>query len=75
MMLVMVPWGRCKPASPSDSESFPTLWRFVGAHWLSGSQMDDMLKLLRYKVNTIPESMQNSPIWGTALIPKILEAY
>ncbi|KAJ7697278.1 hypothetical protein B0H14DRAFT_2649948 [Mycena olivaceomarginata] len=75
MMLAMVPWGRCKPAGLSDSKPFHTLWCFVGAHWLSGSQMDNTLELLRYKVNTIPESMQNTCIWGTALIPKILEVY
>ncbi|KAJ7689640.1 hypothetical protein B0H14DRAFT_2652727 [Mycena olivaceomarginata] len=75
MMLAMVPWGCCKPAGLSDSEPFHTLWRFVRAHWLSGSQMDNTLELLCYKVNTIPESMQNTHIWGTALIPKILEAY
>ncbi|KAJ7676615.1 hypothetical protein DFH06DRAFT_976905 [Mycena polygramma] len=71
----MVPWGRCKPPGLSDSEPFHTLWRFVGPHWLSGSQMDDMLELLRYKVNTSPEAMKNTRIWGTALIPKILAAY
>ncbi|KAJ7659435.1 hypothetical protein B0H14DRAFT_3702003 [Mycena olivaceomarginata] len=75
MMLAMVPWGRCKPVGLSDSEPFHTRWRFVGAHWLSGSQMNDMLELLRNKVNTIPESIQNTHIWGTALIPKILAAY
>ncbi|KAF7359565.1 hypothetical protein MVEN_00679900 [Mycena venus] len=61
----MVPWGRCKPAGLSDSEPFHTLWRFVGANWLSGSQINDMLELLRYKVNTVPESMQNTPEAGT----------
>ncbi|KAJ7820138.1 hypothetical protein B0H13DRAFT_2452226 [Mycena leptocephala] len=76
MMLAMVPWGRCKPAGLSDSEPFHTLWRFVGANWLSGSQMNDMLELLRYKVNAAPDSMQNrARIWGTALIGKILDAY
>jgi hypothetical protein len=63
MMLAMVPWGRCKPAGLSDSEPFHTLWRFVGANWLSGSQMNDMLELLRYKVNAAPDSMQNTHIW------------
>ncbi|KAJ7881737.1 hypothetical protein B0H14DRAFT_3759288 [Mycena olivaceomarginata] len=75
MMLAMVPWGRCKPVGLSDSEPFHTLWRFVGAHWSSGSQMNDMLELLRNKVSTIPESIQNTRIWGTALIPKILAAH
>jgi hypothetical protein len=75
MMLAIVPWGRCKLVGLSDSEPFHTLWCFVGAHWLSGSQMNDMLELLQNKVNTIPESIQNTCIWGTALIPKILAAY
>ncbi|KAJ7861757.1 hypothetical protein B0H13DRAFT_2567768 [Mycena leptocephala] len=37
--------------------------------------MNDMLELLRYKVSAAPDSMQNTRIWGTALIGKILDAY
>ncbi|KAK6966605.1 hypothetical protein R3P38DRAFT_3515194 [Favolaschia claudopus] len=75
LMLTMVPWGRGKPAGLADSEPFHTLWRFVGSHWLSGSQMDDMLELLRYKINSSPDSIRDTRIWGTALVPKLLDAY
>ncbi|KAJ7038756.1 hypothetical protein C8F04DRAFT_1255678 [Mycena alexandri] len=75
LMLTMVPWGCSKPAGLSDSEPFYTLWCFLGTHWLSGSQMDDMLELLRYKIDTSPTSMPNTRTWGTALIPKVLAAY
>ncbi|KAJ7824919.1 hypothetical protein B0H13DRAFT_1918890 [Mycena leptocephala] len=39
------------------------------------SQMNDMLELLGHKINTNPELVKNTRVWGTALIPKILEAY
>jgi hypothetical protein len=64
MMLAMVPWGHCKPAGLSDSEPFHTLWRFVGANWLSASQMNDMLELLsvaavRFRTDSKPEPNPN----------------
>ncbi|KAJ7022261.1 hypothetical protein C8F04DRAFT_1272809 [Mycena alexandri] len=75
LMLTMVPWGCSKPAGLSDSEPFYTLWCFLGTHWLLGSQMDDMLELLRYKIDTSPTLMLNTRTSGTTLMPKILAAY
>ncbi|KAJ7779365.1 hypothetical protein DFH07DRAFT_730171, partial [Mycena maculata] len=74
MMLSMLPWGIPKPVGLSDSEPFHTLWHFLGTHWLTGSQMNDMLEILRYKINTNPALMKNR-VWGTVLVPKILEAH
>jgi hypothetical protein len=37
--------------------------------------MNDMLELLRYKINSDPDLVKNTRVWGTALVPKILEAY
>ncbi|KAJ6615316.1 hypothetical protein B0H10DRAFT_2041596 [Mycena sp. CBHHK59/15] len=75
MMLAMLPWGCSKPPGLSDSEPLYTLWRFAGQHWLAGSQMNDMLELLRYKINSSPDLMKEFRVWGTALLPKILEAH
>ncbi|KAJ7362494.1 hypothetical protein DFH08DRAFT_841000, partial [Mycena albidolilacea] len=57
-MLAMLPWGLAKRGL-SDSEPFHSLWRFLGTHWLSGSQMNDMLELVA----------------GIELLPKILAAH
>ncbi|KAJ7041683.1 hypothetical protein C8F04DRAFT_1252615 [Mycena alexandri] len=70
----MIPWGVPK-AGLSDSEEFHTLWRLLGPHWLSGSQMNDMLELLRYKINSNPDLIKNTCVAGVAFIPKVLEAY
>ncbi|KAJ6476627.1 hypothetical protein DFH09DRAFT_952195, partial [Mycena vulgaris] len=50
LILSMMPWGWAKPQGLSDSEPAYNLWRFLGPHWLSGSQQNDMLELLRHKV-------------------------
>ncbi|KAJ6464631.1 hypothetical protein C8R47DRAFT_1155993 [Mycena vitilis] len=73
--LTMLPWGCAKPPGLSDSEPLHTLSRFAGPNWLTGSNMNDMLELLRYKINSDPELAKNTRVSGTALIPKILEAY
>ncbi|KAJ7864095.1 hypothetical protein B0H14DRAFT_3605367 [Mycena olivaceomarginata] len=75
LMLSMAPWGRPKPPGFSNSEPFHTLWRFVGPHWLTDSQMDDMLELLHYKISCNPDLIQKTRIWGTVLASKIVDAY
>ncbi|KAJ6449834.1 hypothetical protein C8R47DRAFT_336958 [Mycena vitilis] len=75
LMLTMLPWGTCKPNGLSDAEPLHSLWRLLGPNWLSDSQMDDMLELLRLKINASPHLIKNTRAWGTVLVPKILEAY
>jgi hypothetical protein len=36
----------------SDGEEYYSLWRFLGPQWLNGSHLNDMLELLRLKINT-----------------------
>ncbi|KAF8179095.1 hypothetical protein K438DRAFT_2177935, partial [Mycena galopus ATCC 62051] len=72
--LVTLPWGVHKRGL-SDSEPFHILWRFLGPNWLSGSGMNDMAELLRHKINTDADLVKNTRVQGTALLPKILEAY
>ncbi|KAJ7467331.1 hypothetical protein B0H11DRAFT_2046827, partial [Mycena galericulata] len=50
-ILRMMPWSWAKPPGLSDSEPVYNLWRFLGLHWLTGSQQNDMLELLRCKVD------------------------
>jgi hypothetical protein len=74
-ILSMMPWGWAKPQGLSDSEPSFNLWRFLGPHWLSGSQQNDMLELLRHKVDADPVLAQKIRIQGVALVPKILETH
>jgi hypothetical protein len=75
VMLASLPWGISKPPGLSDSEPLHKLWRLLGPNWLESSQMNDMLEILRYKINSNPDLVKNTRVWGTALFPKILEAY
>ncbi|KAJ6549833.1 hypothetical protein B0H19DRAFT_1264738 [Mycena capillaripes] len=72
-MLAMLPWGVCK-AGVSDSAPSHTLWLLLEPHWLEGSQMNNMLELLRNKINADPQLVKNTRTWGTALAPKVLDA-
>ncbi|KAJ6601520.1 hypothetical protein B0H10DRAFT_2230550 [Mycena sp. CBHHK59/15] len=75
MILCMIPWGWAKPEGLSDSEPIHNLWCFLGPHWLTGSQQNDMLELLRHKANNDPVFAQNIRVQGVVLAPKILEAH
>jgi hypothetical protein len=74
LTLAMLPWGLAK-RGVSDSEPFHTLSRLLGPTWLAGSQMNDMLDLLGNKINMDPDLVKKTRVWGTALVPKILEAF
>ncbi|KAJ7114985.1 hypothetical protein C8R44DRAFT_881033 [Mycena epipterygia] len=75
LLLHMLPWGWAKPPGLSDAEPLHNLHRFLGPNWLTGSQQNDMLELLRHKIDNAPALVQKFRIQGTALAPKILEAY
>ncbi|KAJ7920127.1 hypothetical protein B0H13DRAFT_2319777 [Mycena leptocephala] len=74
VLLAMAPWGCPKPPGTSGSEPFHTLWRFVGPHWLTGSQMYDMLELLWNRIDSSPDLTRTTRIQGTALAEKIIES-
>ncbi|KAJ7789737.1 hypothetical protein B0H14DRAFT_3502624 [Mycena olivaceomarginata] len=58
-----IPHGRCwSRRQPISSACYPhNLWRFLGPHWLAGSQQNDMLELLRHKVDSDPELAKKFP--------------
>ncbi|KAJ6630032.1 hypothetical protein B0H10DRAFT_1939273 [Mycena sp. CBHHK59/15] len=79
------PWVKCQERHApmglekievlSDSEPYHTLWQFLGLHWLTGSQQNNMLELLHHKIDSKPKLAERFRIQGVALIPKILKAY
>ncbi|KAF7331324.1 hypothetical protein MKEN_00009900 [Mycena kentingensis (nom. inval.)] len=73
-LLAMIPWGCAKPAGLSDTEPFHKLWRFLGQHWLSDSQIDDVLELLRQKIENEVEGGRFR-VKGTVFMEKLAEAY
>ncbi|KAJ7785089.1 hypothetical protein DFH07DRAFT_704569, partial [Mycena maculata] len=73
--LRMMPWGWAKPPGLSDGEPLYHLSRFLGPNWLTGSQQNDMLELLRHKVDDDGILSQKIRILGVALAPKLLEAH
>ncbi|KAF8172184.1 hypothetical protein K438DRAFT_1981629 [Mycena galopus ATCC 62051] len=75
LIVAMMPWGRGKPQGLSDAELLHTMWRFLGPHWLSGSQLNDMLELIYRKVCGDPTLSQKTHVQGLGLVPRILEAH
>jgi hypothetical protein len=74
-ILSMLPWGCAKPAGLSDTEAAFNLWRFLGPNWLASSQQNDMLELIRQKVDADPALAGKIRVEGVDLTPKIIEAF
>ncbi|KAJ6626759.1 hypothetical protein B0H10DRAFT_1941755 [Mycena sp. CBHHK59/15] len=49
-------WGMMKPL---DSKPFHSLWHFLGPHWLSGSQLNYMLEMLQFKIDSTLELVKD----------------
>ncbi|KAJ7693213.1 hypothetical protein B0H17DRAFT_1200035 [Mycena rosella] len=69
LMLRMLPWGWKKMGLP-NAEPYHNLWCFPGAHWLTGSQQNGMLELLRHKVDTMLGLAERLRFHGVELLPK-----
>ncbi|KAJ7769944.1 hypothetical protein B0H16DRAFT_1516884 [Mycena metata] len=74
-ILSVLPWGWAKPAGLSDAEPVHTLWRLLGPHWLADSQQNDMLELLRHKIDADPDLARKFRVQSIALAPKIIKAH
>ncbi|KAJ7698166.1 hypothetical protein B0H16DRAFT_1749820 [Mycena metata] len=71
-LLTKMPWGLTKP---SDSEPYHSLWRFLGPHWLAGSQLNDALELLRLKINSTPGLTRDLRVKSIDMTRALLKAY
>ncbi|KAJ7740113.1 hypothetical protein B0H16DRAFT_1236041, partial [Mycena metata] len=71
-LLGKMPWGLTKP---SDSEPYYSLWRFLGPHWLAGSQLNDTLELLRLKINSTPGLTRDLRVKSIDMTRALLKAY
>ena len=73
ILLSELPWG-IKKCGLSDSEPIHTLWRFLGPHFTTGSQQNDLLEILRSHVAADPGLVQHIRVEGVALTAKLAEA-
>ncbi|KAJ6622147.1 hypothetical protein B0H10DRAFT_2431921 [Mycena sp. CBHHK59/15] len=74
-ILSMLPWGCVKPAGLSDTEAAFNLWCFLGPNWLASSQQNNMLELIRQKVDADPALAGKIRVEGVNLTPKIIKVF
>jgi hypothetical protein len=75
-MLSVLPWGRNRPDGLSNgSDPIHTLWRYLGPNWLSDSEQNEMLELLRERCLDSPEKCTQFRIENTHFTDKLLEAF
>jgi hypothetical protein len=75
LLLNDLPWDAKKPSGLSDGEHTNTLWRFLQTNWLSDSEMNDMLELLRAKVLSKHAWSGKFRVEGVHLTKMILKAF
>lgn len=73
MLLSSLPWGINK-CGVSDNEPIHTLWRFLGPHYTTGSQQNDLLEILRCRIASDPSLVQHMRVEGVDLTVKIMKA-
>lgn len=75
LLLNDLPWDTKKPSGLSDGEHTNTLWRFLQTNWLSDSEMNDMLELLRAKVLSNRVWSGKFCVEGVHLTKMVLKAF
>lgn len=76
ILLTVLPWGKNKPRGlSSGSDPIHTLWRFLGPHWLSDLEMDDMLELIRERCLENPQTCSRFRVEHTHFVPMLLDAF
>ncbi|RDB15164.1 hypothetical protein Hypma_004858, partial [Hypsizygus marmoreus] len=75
LLLSVLPWGIRKPSGLSDGLEVHTLWRFLSDHWLSCSQQNDLLEMLRQKVIGDPKLAQKFCIKSVDLTTQLLAVF
>ncbi|KAF8062527.1 hypothetical protein FPV67DRAFT_1452345 [Lyophyllum atratum] len=68
-------WGLSKPAGLSDGEPIHELWRYLGPHWLTGSQQNDMLSMLRDSILARPRLDHSVRVEGVQFTQKLLNMF
>lgn len=65
VLLATLPW---------DSMPVRTLWRYLGPHWTTGTQQNDLLDILSDHITAQPVLAEHLQVKGLALSAKIIEA-
>jgi hypothetical protein len=72
IVLTILPWSQNKP---STSDPIHMLWRYLGPNWLSDSEQNELLELIRDRCLDHPEASSQFRIENTYFSVKLLEAF
>jgi hypothetical protein len=76
IMLLSLPWSASKPSGCSDgNDPIHTLWRYLGPNWLTSSEQDDLLELLRREILDTSISCSKFRIQNTYFTTILLDAF
>ncbi|KAJ6614364.1 hypothetical protein B0H10DRAFT_1950734 [Mycena sp. CBHHK59/15] len=73
-LLGILPW-KGKKRGLSDSEPIHTLWRCFGVQWLSSTDIDDVLELLRNRISKDPDLVGAVRVEAVEFTAKITAAF
>src|SRR5260221_7666106 len=75
LYIAALPWAVNKPSGLSDNEPIHSLWRYLGPNWLSGSNQNDLLELLRHQLAGQPDVARKYRVENTDTAEKLLSVY
>ena len=75
LYIAALPWDVEKPRGLSDNEPIHSLWRYLGPNWLSGSNQNDLLELLRHQLAGQPDVARKYRVENTDTAEKLLSVY
>jgi len=61
-------------ALPWDSHTVRDLWRYLGSHWTTGTQQNDLLDILGNRITSQADLAEKYSVHSLALTAKIIEA-
>jgi hypothetical protein len=73
ILLTELPWGINK-CGVSNTEPIHTMWHYLGPHFTTGSQQNDLLETLRNRIVTDPGLVKRLCVEGVALTAALKRA-
>jgi hypothetical protein len=76
ILLLSLPWGVAKPpGSSAGNDPIHMLWRYLGPNWLTCSEQNDLLKLLREEIFRMPAVCFKFSVQNTYFTTLLLDAF
>jgi hypothetical protein len=73
-LLAILPWNAAKRGL-SDTEPLHTLWRYLGPSWMSSTDENDMLEMLRERIAGDPDLVGTVRVEAVELCEKLSTAF